>query len=233
MGKVELYLRDLFTGRLWHRAIRKYGRDRGAIFTSIYKSRYWNPNGSGESVSGEGSTLSITAKARSAIEAVVREFGITSMLDAPCGDFHWMKHTRLQGVKYTGADIVRPLIERNNREYGSAERRFIHLDIVEEVCEAVDLILCRDCIQHLTNAEALRVIQNFSKSGSKYLLMTMSPRLTHNDDMPKAGGFRGVTLFLPPFNLPKPEREFVEWVDENPNLEKTLGLWKLPIAFNG
>lgn len=230
MGKIDLYLRDLFSGRLWHRAVRRFGSDRGAIFTSIYKSRYWNPGGSGESVSGEGSTLAITATAREAIETIVREHGITSMLDAPCGDFNWMRHTRLDGVKYTGADIVRPLVERNQREFGSASRRFICLDIVEQVCEPVDLILCRDCIQHLPSAEALRVIRNFSKSGSKYLLMTMSPRLTKNDDMPKAGGFRGVNLLLPPFNMPRPEREFVEWEDADPNLEKTLGLWKLPVT---
>lgn len=229
MGKLDLYLRDLFSGRLWHRAIRRYGKDRASIFTSIYKSRYWNPGGSGESASGEGSTLAITAKARAAIESVVREFGITSMLDAPCGDFNWMRHTRLDGVQYTGADIVKPLIERNNRKFASPARRFIHLDIVEHVCEPADLILCRDCIQHLTNAEAMSVIRNFSKSGSKYLLMTMSPRLTTSNDMPRAGGFRGVNLFLPPFNLPKPEREFVEWQDADPNLEKTLGLWRLPL----
>jgi hypothetical protein len=229
MGKVDLYLRDLLSGRLWHRAVRRWGRDRGSIFTAIYRSRYWNPGGTGESVSGEGSTLAITAKARAAIETIVREHGIRSMLDAPCGDFHWMRHTRLDGVAYTGADIVRPLVERNQREYGSASRRFIHLDIVEQVCEPVDLIVCRDCIQHLPNAEALRVIRNFSASGSKWLLMTMSPRLTRNEDMGKPGGFRGVNLFLPPFNMPRPEREFVEWVDASPNLDKTLGLWRLPI----
>lgn len=229
MGKVGMYLSDLINGRLWHRAVRRFGKDRNAIFTSIYKSRYWNPDGKGESASGEGSTLAITAKAREAIESIVREFGITSMLDAPCGDFNWMRHTRIDDVHYTGADIVRPLIDRNNREFGSTRRRFIQLDIVEQVCEPVDLIMCRDCIQHLPNAEAMRAIQNFSRSGSKYLLMTMSPRLTRNDDMPKPGGFRGVNVFLPPFNMPKPEREYVEWVDPNPNLEKTLGLWKLPI----
>lgn len=233
MDKVQLYIRELFSGRLWHRAIRRFGKDRGSIFTSIYKSRYWTQNDAGESVSGEGSSIAYTAKAREAIESVVREFGIRSMLDAPCGDFNWMRLIHLEGVDYTGADIVKPLIDRNNKEFGSSQRRFIHLDIVEQVCEPVDLILCRDCVQHLTNAEAMSIIRNFSKSGSKYLLMTMSPRMTSNSDMPKAGGFRALNLFLPPFNLPKPEREYAEVVHENPSLDKTLGLWKLPLSAGG
>lgn len=233
LGKLDLYFRDFLRGRLIYRAVRRWGTDRRAIFTAIYKARYWNPDGEGESASGLGSTLAATAKARAAIEQIVRDLGIRSMLDAPCGDFHWMRHTNLQGVSYTGADIVAPLIERNQREFGSAMRKFIVLDIVDQMCPSHDLILCRDCIQHLPSADALRIIRNFSKSGSKWLLMTMSPRLKSNADMPKAGGFRGVNLFLPPFNLPKPERSIVEVVDEDPNLEKTLGLWRLPIEFSG
>lgn len=229
MNRASLYLRDLLRGRLWYRAVRKWGHDRGSIFTAIYKARYWNPDGRGESASGEGSTIAATEKARQAVEAVVREFGVRTMLDAPCGDFNWMRHTRLDGVKYTGADIVPPLIERNNREFGSDRRRFIRLDIVEQVCEPFDLILCRDCIQHLTIAETLSVLRNFSKSGSKWLLITMSPRITVNGDIPKAGGFRPFNLSLPPFNLPKPEREFLELTQEDPRLDKTLGLWKLPL----
>lgn len=233
MGKFDLYLNDLLKGRLWHRAVRKYGKDRGSIFTSIYKAHYWNPTGEGESLSGEGSTVAITGNARSAIESIVRDFGVRSMLDAPCGDFNWMRHTKIDGVSYTGADIVKPLIERNQREFGGTYRRFIHLDIVERACEPYDLIMCRDCIQHLPNSDVVRVLKNFSASGSKLLLLTMSPRLTRNDDMPKAGGFRGVNVFLPPFNLPKPEKVFVDWADSDPNLEKHLGLWRLPFEVGG
>jgi hypothetical protein len=231
MARVSLYLNDLLRGRLWRRAMRRFSGDRQTIFTSIYKARYWNPDGKGESASGEGSTIAATDNARAAIEAVVREFSIKSMIDVPCGDFNWMRYTKLHGVKYTGGDIVRPLVERNNREFGSPERNFIHLDIVEQVCQPYDLILCRDCIQHLPNAEVQRILKNFSESGSKWLLVTMSPAMTRNDDMPKAGGFRAINLYLPPFNLPKPERVYVDWEDlQDPTCQKHLGLWRLPLS---
>jgi hypothetical protein len=35
---------------------------------------------------------------------------VKSLLDIPCGDFHWMRRVNLQGLSYVGADIVRELI---------------------------------------------------------------------------------------------------------------------------
>ena len=54
----------------------------------------------------------------------VDDFGVwargapASLLDAPCGDFNWMRHVPLGGVSYTGADVVPELIARNRRDYG-------------------------------------------------------------------------------------------------------------------
>jgi hypothetical protein len=36
------------------------------------------------------------------------------MLDAPCGDFNWMKEVDLSAVHYTGGDIVEPLVNSNH-----------------------------------------------------------------------------------------------------------------------
>jgi hypothetical protein len=43
---------------------------------------------------------------------LLRQFEIHSLLDLPCGDFNWMQHVDLQGIKYTGGDIVEALVAR-------------------------------------------------------------------------------------------------------------------------
>src|SRR5690242_11698377 len=72
-------------------------------FTEIYQQ---NGFGGRESVSGPGSDLSQTAAVREALPALLKEIGARTLLDAPCGDYFWMKEARLDLERYIGADIV-------------------------------------------------------------------------------------------------------------------------------
>ena len=44
---------------------------------------------------------------------------VRSILDAPCGDFYWMKEVALCDIDYIGADIVEEIIARD-RNVGDA-----------------------------------------------------------------------------------------------------------------
>jgi len=57
------------------------------VFTDIAQSKAW---GDGETISGPGSTTDATATIREQIPLLLRELGVRSLLDAPCGDHHWM-----------------------------------------------------------------------------------------------------------------------------------------------
>ena len=57
----------------------------------------------------------------SALPKVFDDFGIHTILDIPCGDFHWMKHVSLDSINYTGADIVADLIQKNKQKYATGE----------------------------------------------------------------------------------------------------------------
>jgi hypothetical protein len=72
------------------------------IFTDIYDRKAW---WTGESFSGCGSNLHPTQLIRQEIPRIIRQYNIKSMLDLPCGDFHWMKEINLE-ISYIGADIV-------------------------------------------------------------------------------------------------------------------------------
>src|SRR5262245_50296933 len=65
-------------------------RDIEQTFTDIYRRNAW---GGTESVSGTGSGLAETRALRSSLRLLIDDFEIATMLDIPCGDFHWMQHT--------------------------------------------------------------------------------------------------------------------------------------------
>ena len=80
------------------------------VFQKIYREQGWL---SSESVSGWGSELRNTEQIIRELPGFLRRFGITSMLDVPCGDFNWMRFVDLDGIDYIGADIVPDLIAAN------------------------------------------------------------------------------------------------------------------------
>src|SRR5262249_12081701 len=130
-----------------------------------------------ESVSGDGSDLTQTQVIRKEIEKLVGDLGIRTMLDAPCGDYYWMRTLNLNLQRYIGADIVPALVRENQEKYGSDTVSFEHLDITRDELPRSDLILCRDCLVHLPLQPALDALRNFKRSGSKYLLTTTYPGL--------------------------------------------------------
>lgn len=194
------------------------------IFSKIYETNYW---GSAETFSGGGSEVAVTQNIRPEITALIKRFHITSIADAPCGDFNWMKLVDLGTCKYIGIDIVKALIDNNSKLFANQFREFKHLNLIEDVIDKVDLIVCRDMLAHLTNEQIFHVLRNFKKSGSKYLLATTNIRAQINADIQTPGDWRLLNLELPPFNFPKPILLIKEDVPFEDERGKHLGLWRL------
>jgi SAM-dependent methyltransferase len=196
------------------------------IFSRIYEKNSW---ANSESLSGDGSDLVQTGAVRRELARLIEEFGIKSILDAPCGDYNWMQHVEIDGAEYIGADIVPALIAENGRKYGGARRHFSMLDICRDKLPRVDLIVCRDCLVHLSLQSALAAVRNFALSGSTYLLATTYPTLVRrNKELYITGSWRPLDLQRPPFSLPEPIRLINEECTEPDDFkEKSLGLWDL------
>lgn len=194
-------------------------------FKRIYSLNFF---GGVESKSGSGSDLEQTKCIRSMIPQLIEELQVKTLLDAPCGDFYWMREVDLKVEKYIGADIIPDLISINNTKYKTAHKEFIYKNIIKDPLPEVDLILCRDCLVHLTFDQAIKAIKNFKKSGSKYLLTTTFTGRSENVDLGNEI-WRTLNLELPPFNLPKPKRIINEKCTEFDGIfkDKSLGLWAL------
>jgi SAM-dependent methyltransferase len=194
-------------------------QDRTEAFDTLYRSNAW---GSEESVSGMGSTLAATLILRRELPRLLRGRGVRTMLDAPCGDFNWMRHVDLNGVNYIGGDIVPELVERTAARYGSADREFRLLDILADPLPPADLFLCRDVLIHFSNEDALKLLRRAARAPIRYLLTTHYELCPHNADI-HTGGFRPINLNLPPFNLPKPLRRIDDFV--MPFRPRSVALW--------
>ncbi|GBU25052.1 hypothetical protein R83H12_01691 [Fibrobacteria bacterium R8-3-H12] len=196
-------------------------------FTSIYKNNLW---GSSESRSGTGSHIKTTENLQKALPELWKKYSVKTFLDAPCGDYNWMKEINKNNIKYLGIDIVEELIE-NNKKYEDKNVSFKMLDIITDELPEVDMILCKDCLQHLSYESVHKVLSNFKKSGSKYLLVTSYPLTQKNLDI-KNGDFRPLNLFIEPFNLKDPlyelSKEFSDYYDYG--IEKTYTLYLFELA---
>ena len=91
--------------------------------------------------------------------------------------------------------------------FGVANREFRHINLIENVIEKVDLIICRDMLAHLTYEQVFKVLRNFKASGSKYILVTTGVTITSNSDIGsdiQTGEVRRLNLEKAPFNFPRP-----------------------------
>ena len=195
------------------------------VFTDIYNKNACHGK---DSVSGLGSDAHQTRIITKELSVVFRDYDITTVLDIPCGDFHWMKTVDLTNIDYTGADIVYDLIEKNSKQYSRTGLRFQKLDLIKDRLPEVDLVFCRDCLVHLSYNDIFQVFDNLCTSMSKYFLTTIFTQRTKNRDI-ATGQWRTLNLELAPFNLPSPLIIINEGCTEGAGAysDKALGLWKI------
>jgi len=213
----------------WSYATRTRSRER--LFTRIYQSNHWGDPGS---VSGGGSNLEQTAALRAALPEVLRTLGVRSLLDAPCGDFHWMRQLDLELEWYIGGDIVPDLVRDLQRTYGGPGREFLRLDLTEDTLPRADAILCRDCLVHFSFRQIDAAVRNFRRSGAVYLLTTTFTDRQSNRDI-VTGDWRALNPCAPPLRWPQPLLLINEGCTQSGLMfdDKSLGIWELAALPSG
>ncbi len=197
----------------------EHSRDLNVKFNAAYENNVW---ANSESRSGDGSTLAYTESFRKDFAAMIANLGCKSIVDAPCGDYNWMKETDLNGVTYIGGDIADVMIGDLQAKYPSVDFRV--MDITTCVLPCVDIWLCRDVLFHLSNADVQKVIDNFKRSNIKYFATSHFYYDHVNYDIEsKPLVYRQVNLTKPPFNLPQPDYLIKDSIPGFP--ERWLGIW--------
>lgn len=201
------------------------GKSPEQVFSDIFRSNGW---GGTESVSGRGSTFEQTRVMIGALPELFRTNAVESVLDVPCGDFHWMSQVDLSGIDYTGADIVPALVARNAMVHARCGVRFVRLDPIHDELPRVGLIFCRDCLVHLSYADIAQALRAMARSGSRYLLTTTFTFRQSNTDI-VTGEWRPLNLQAAPFNLPQPLVTLNERCTEGDGQygDKSMALWHM------
>lgn len=205
---------------------RQIGNGVEGIFTDIFEKRGWG--WFAQSVSGRGSDRDQTKVITKELPRLCREFNVTSILDIPCGDFYWMQCVDLSGIDYTGADIVAELVRRNRERYEREHVCFRKIDLITGELPKRDLILCRDCLVHLSFKDIFASLRNIACCESKYLLTTTFTSRMDNQDI-MTGEWRPLNFEIPPFSLPRPIRIIKEGLADRNGMysDKSLGLWEI------
>jgi hypothetical protein len=202
------------------------------IFTKVYLRNTW---GDASTVSGEGSNLKQTMVIREKILDLLSQFKIHTILDAPCGDFFWMKEIinkiSSSGVNYLGVDIVKEIIDSNSANFGNTKVSFLNLNLIDDTIPKVDMILTRDCFIHLSFSNIFKIIRNYRESNSKYLLLSTytDPKRKNKDIDGSRVDFRALNMQKFPFLFPDPLIIINESCTEyNGDFsDKSLALWEI------
>lgn len=189
------------------------------VFTDIYLHNRWG-GAPGEYCSGSGTiTPQVVEPYVGLITERARTLGFAGQrfVDLGCGDFRVGQRLAPLCSAYVGVDVVAPLVQRNQSEYGSATVQFRHLDIVRDPLPEGDVCFVRQVLQHLSNAEIATVLGKLGQYRWVFITEhypTPNPAIRPNRDKANGADIRlyansGVYLEEPPFSLPRSALELV------------------------
>lgn len=213
--------------------------DARSVFETVYRERLWGGDGQ-DPYSGPGSDDAATADFVRVVRETMAAHGLKSVVDIGCGDFRVGRQIANPDIAYTGVDVVRPLIERNTKEFGSPRIRFLCADAVTDALPEADLCITREVLQHLSNAKIEAVLQKMTRYPFALICEAQpAPARLKRANMDKPTGHdtrlffdSGIYPDKPPFSmangtvvsrtklnefLVSPDEEFVTYLFQNPH----------------
>jgi hypothetical protein len=180
------------------------------VFEQIYADNRWG-GAAGEFCSGSGSDVAVVQEYAQLVREFMHEHALTDIVDLGCGDFRVGQQIIHPAMRYTGVDVVGPLIEHNQRAHARPGVIFVRRDAVTDSLPEGQLCLIRQVLQHLSN-EQVRTILGKALSLYRYVMVTehlpapgpwVRPNLdkSHGPDT-RITDDSGLFLDQPPFSLP-------------------------------
>jgi len=168
-------------------------------FTRIYDENLWDGG------SGPGSVIEVNREYIDRLTKFITQNNIKSVLDYGCGDWQFSKYIGFENLvdSYLGVDIVDSVINFNKENYSSEKVKF---EVVDKnwKFDKVDLIVCRQVLQHLPDETVRELLDQF-KTHSKYIILTndmgvIDGQVVQNTSC-NFGGFRPIDFQAPPWNV--------------------------------
>jgi SAM-dependent methyltransferase len=179
-----------------------------AAFDEIYKKKMWKQ---GDSLSGIGSEGEWARKYVQIISELIDTHSVRTIVDFGCGDFSVGSKLVPKVDKMIAIDISETIISINRDRYKSPNVEFRAGNLLTDAIPDADLVLVRQVLQHLTNAQVESAIQNLERSSAKWIVVTEDvpypfDAISPNLDMPshsmdtRCSINSGIDLSAPPFS---------------------------------
>jgi hypothetical protein len=164
----------------------------GQIFNQIYKPGGWGDGSYAKPFSGSGSIPENAKPYVDFVSKVIKDYGFTEVLDVGHGDFKMWRDWQFPGINYLGVDVSDEATRIASTQYSNSNLKFITLDLIQtEPVPFAELLISKDCLQHLPNHIILKLIQKFSNY--EYLIIcndTVAPFDSVTDRLKHYGQIR-------------------------------------------
>jgi 2-polyprenyl-3-methyl-5-hydroxy-6-metoxy-1,4-benzoquinol methylase len=201
---MNIFCFSLFFSAMTPHLIEEVRRSNESTFTDLYDHAVWGVNSQGEPHCGSGSTKESSSEYMIFLDKFLRKHEIKTIVEVGCGDWEFMQHMDLSGIQYLGIDVVKKMIDSNNRKFRTHAIAFMHADAAYTDLPQADLFLCKDVMQHLPNKDIFKICSQFNKF--RYCLIVNDVNITepslNNLRLQRRVGYRPVDLTKQPFNLP-------------------------------
>jgi hypothetical protein len=226
-------LRRIAREYLSYRWDAKYnGRPVEEIFSAIYRERKWGTDS--DCSSGTGSRVeSVVLAYVDAVRGFLQSLpSPPAVVDLGCGDFNVGKQIRPYCGRYVACDVVPALIQRNKDKFAGMQVDFRCIDVIDDDLPDGDIVFLRQVLQHLNNAQILKVVHKLYRYRFLVLTEHVPTNLAFPPNRDKATGGRirlpqgsGVVLTEPPFLLAVKSESVIcstaQSLDEYPGLIRT------------
>lgn len=131
------------------------------IFNQIYKTNTWGDGSLIKPHSGRGSIPENAQPYVDFVRKVIHTYKLKKVLDVGHGDFKMWRDWQFPGIDYLGVDISDKATRVARSNYPNLN--FITLDLVQtKVMPPADILISKDCLQHLPNHTILMLLRKFS-----------------------------------------------------------------------
>lgn len=166
----------------------------------------------GWAVSGLGSAVATQRPLLKFLPGFLGKYGIRSMVEASSGHWAsgWQRHVRWPRIEYVGADVLKSIVEANNRllqdnaNFGLASAHFERVNMVTTALPKADLLFSKDTIIHFSFERIkalLRLSVTVCPPRFKYVLFVHEPPQGDNVDIEGVDQHHAIALRAAPFWL--------------------------------
>lgn len=167
-----------------------------SAFKEVYQDGRW---GFG---SGHGSLPRTTKPYRLFLQEFLETNRVRSVLDYGCGDWQFSRLIDWRGAVYYGVDVVPTVVDRNRGLYGRPGIEFLLSPKDPSHLPDADLLICKDVLQHLPNADVQTFLDEVAPRFPMSLIINdaAGPGNAHELNMEiSAGEWRPVDIRVAPF----------------------------------